>query len=492
MNSLHTKTASHNNNSYPKPIYKGRALRSIRRAFWITILAIGLFGFIAPELMQSTKSNISLAQTNTSSPVISVVHLNRPIDGVAERYLLREIQHAETINAALIIITLDTPGGVLDSTRKMVRAILESNIPIAVYVSPSGAHAASAGTFIAAAANILAMAPVTDIGAASPVGAQGEELGETLQTKATQDAAALLRSIAEQRKRNSKALEDTVLKATAYSENEAVQQGIADTIANDINELITWANGKTITTNTGNITLNLQNPQITERNFSILERALSFIANPNIAFLLISLGGLGLVVELWSIGTWIPGSIGVVLLIIGFSGAGQLPFQWAGVALIAVALALFALEILVAPGIGFFGIAGVIVLMLGGLFLFPSFSDPELGGVRFSVDIWLLALIGTLLLAFMLWLIREIRRTVKAKPYISPASSTQVIGMIGHAATAISPEGEVYLAGEKWTARLHQNATKQSVKSGDPVKVMEIEGITLLVTPTSTEANRQE
>ena len=191
----------------------------------------------------------------------------------------------------------------------MVNAILESRVPVAVYVSPAGAHAASAGTFIGAAANILAMAPVTEIGAAAVVGGQGEELGETLQVKANEDAAALIRGIAEQRGRNAQALEATVFEAKAYSAQEAVEIGIADVVAEDLDQLLHWAEGRTVTTDAGEITLqNLLNTRISESRYSIWDRFLGAIANPNIAFLLISLGSLALIVELWNFGTFIPGN----------------------------------------------------------------------------------------------------------------------------------------------------------------------------------------
>ena len=230
----------------------------------------------------------------------------------------------------------------------MVNAILESPVPTAVYVAPAGAHAASAGTFIGAAANILAMAPVTEIGAAAVVGGQGEDLSETLQVKANEDAAALIRGIAEKRGRNIEALEATVFEAKAYSAEEALEIGIADVVANDLDELLHWAEGRTVETATGEIVLeNLLNSRIEESKYSIWDRFLSAIANPNLAFLLISLGSLALIVELWNFGSFIPGTIGVALLVIGFAGVGQLPFQWAGIVLIALAMALLAAELFI-------------------------------------------------------------------------------------------------------------------------------------------------
>ena len=197
-------------------------LARMRLVVWALLVAVGVYGAV-------WVGEDSEAQSLRIGDGVYVIQLDRAIDPVAERYLVRELDAAQD-QFALVVIVLDTPGGLLDSTRAMVNAILESKVPIAVYVSPSGAHAASAGTFIGAAANILAMAPVTEIGAAAVVGGQGEDLGETLQVKANEDAAALLRGIADKRGRNVDALEATVFEAKAYSAEEAVEIGIADVV----------------------------------------------------------------------------------------------------------------------------------------------------------------------------------------------------------------------------------------------------------------------
>ena len=365
----------------------------------------------------------------------------------------------------------------------MVNAILESRVPIAVYVSPSGAHAASAGTFIGAAANILAMAPVTEIGAAAVVGGQGEDLGETLQVKANQDAAALIRGIAEKRGRNVEALEATVFEAKAYSAEEAVEIGIADVVAADLDELLHWAEGRTVETATGEVTLeNLLNSRIDESEYSVWDSALGAIANPNLAFLLISLGSLALIVEIWNFGSFIPGTIGVVLLIVGFAGVGQLPFQWAGIVLIFLAVALLAAELLIAPGFGFFGVASVIALILGGLFLFPfpSIEAPELPGGQIQVSRWLLAGIGAVALLFVIWLIRELRIAARPGSYIPSGTADTLIGTTARVTKALDPDGEIYTAGEHWTAH---TPDRTNIQIGQTVKITQIEGVTLIVEP---------
>ncbi len=456
--------------------------RSIRISTAIFVFAIGIWVLLIAE------SPYSDAQTLiANSGNVRTIKLDRAIDPVSERYLIRELEQARQDGSRLAIITLDTPGGLLESTRSMVNAILESRVPIAVYVSPSGAHAASAGTFISAAANILAMAPVTEIGAAAVVGSQGEDLGETLQVKANEDAAALIRGIAEKRERNADALEATVFDAKAYSAEEAVEIGIADVVANNLDDLLRWAEGKTVDTAAGPITLDgLLDAPVKQSEYSVWDRFLGVIANPNLAFLLISLGGLALIVELWNFGTFIPGTIGVVLLVLGFAGIGQMPFQWAGIVLILVALALLTAEIFVTPGFGFFGVAGAIALVLGGLFLFPfpSIDSPELPRGDIQVSRWLLGGIGVAMLAFVIWLIRELRVASRPDSYIPIGSSQLMIGQSARVTRSLSPEGEVYIAGEHWTAHTEDRI---DVDVGTTVRIVDIDGVTLIVDLATSE-----
>ena len=236
-------------------------------------------------------------------------------------------------------------------------------------------------------------------------------------------------------------------------------------------------------TASGSVTLeDLQHSRIEESEYSIWDRMLSAIANPNLAFLLISLGGLALIVEIWNFGSFIPGTIGVVLLVVGFAGVGQLPFQWAGVVLIVLALVLLAAEVFAIPGFGFFGIAGAIALVLGGLFLFPfpSIEAPELPGGQIQVSRWLLAGVGAVVLLFMIWLIRELRIAAKPGSYIPSGTSDTLIGTTARVTTALNPDGEVYAAGEHWSAH---TPDRTNIQIGKTVKITHIEGVTLVVEP---------
>lgn len=406
-----------------------------------------------------------------------LIEIDRAIDSVTERFLLRELDDAWESRTSLIVLRLNTPGGSLDSTRKIVSAMLTAPTPIATWVAPAGAQAASAGTFLAAAGHVFAMARGTNTGAASVVSLTGDELGETVQAKANEDAAALMRSIANERERNVAALEATVFDAKAYTADEAIEMEIADVLATDIDSLLNQLDGTTVEVNGIDITLKTGAAFVEHSQLGALERMLTIISNPTLAFLFITLGGIGLIVELWNFGMWIPGILGIVFLILGFTGIGQLSFEWAGVALIGVALVMFILEITLAPGVGIFGIGGVIALIAGGLFLFPVWGAPDLPGAPGIVDRWTLGGIGTVMLGLVLLVIREFRKDREAEPYTSVGSTDRLIGEVAIAETALTPTGSVRIAGESWTAE----SASGEVEQGATVRVQAVDGVTLIV-----------
>ena len=204
---------------------------------------------------------------------------------------------------------------------------------------------------------------------------------------------------------------------------------------------------------------------------------LTIISNPSLAFLFISLGGIGLIVELWNFGTWIPGILGIVFLILGFAGIGQLSFEWAGIALVGVALIMFTLEIALAPGLGIFGIGGVIALIAGGLFLFPVWDTPDLPGAPGIVNRWMLGGVGAVMLGAVLLIIREIRKDNEAVPYTSKGSTDLLIGQVAEAVTPLTPTGSVRIAGELWSAE----SISGNVDKGIVVRVHAVDGVTLIV-----------
>ena len=450
--------------------------RQIRIVISISVFLLGLSLLILPA------SQPVSAEDMVSQPEVVLIELDGAISRVSARFVERGMAVAREHNAELVVLTLDTPGGLLDATRDIVEEFLLSDIPIVVYVAPEGAQAASAGTFIGAAAHILALAPATNIGAASVVTIDGEDLPETLGLKATEDAAAFMRSIAEARGRNISALEATVLSAKAYSASEAVDLNVADLIAEDYSSLLVQLDRYEIDLGDRTVMLNLSSFETLIVGKTFLERLLELVSDPNIAFLLVSLGGTGIIVELWNFGLWIPGTLGVLFLVLGWAGIGLLPFSWAGVALMALAFFLLYLES-TAPGIGYFGTAGVVSLVLGGLLLVGFFGDPSIPGDAPSVSKWLLASIGVFLGICMVWIVYEARKTKQVNLYKSPTTAIELIGMEGEVTVDLSPAGQILIAGEYWSSRIYGDNDEWCIK-GSKVEVVAVAGNHLQVKPT--------
>jgi membrane-bound serine protease (ClpP class) len=431
----------------------GLGRRLVRFVLAGVVAATGLAGALVAHDGPAA-AQVSAQGEGTGGPEVVLVDLDHQIDNVTARFLARALDEAADDGAELVVVQLDTPGGLVDAMRDMVRDILAAPVPVVVYVAPSGARAASAGTFVTAAGGVAAMAPVTNIGAASVVGGGGEDLPDTLERKATQDAAALLRSIAEQRGRNAEALEAAVFEATAYSAAEAVELGVVDLIAADLDDLLAQLDGRTIATAAGPRTVDTTGATVRRIDLNVFERVLEVISNPTISFLLISIGGLLLIVEIFNFGTVVPGVLGVAMLVLGFAGVGQLPFSWAGVALILAALGLFVAEAH-APGFGFFGIAGMVALVLGGVFLVGFFGSPVLPGTPSrSVNRWVIGVVAGVLGVAVTALAWQLRRSATMPGYVSPLSGAGLRGQVARVTRRLDPEGEVHVGGEFWEARL--------------------------------------
>lgn len=454
----------------------GSTLSAVRLIAALALVLTGtLFLIVSPDPVKA----------QSGAPEVRVIDLDAVINIVSARYLKGAIKNANDDNVELIVIEIDTPGGSLDSTRDMVTDILASEVPIVVFVSPEGAQAASAGTFISAASGLLAMAPATNIGAASPVDGSGNDLPDTLASKVTQDTAAFIRSIAEERGRNSAALEDTVLLATSYSASEAVALNIADLIARDLDELLELIDGRSIQTFEGEKTVRTSGASIDRVDMSFIDRILSFLADPNIAFLLISLGTVGVIVELWNPGLWIPGTLGVAFLVLGWVGVGNLDFSWAGVIFLALAILLFVLESQ-ADGVSYFGIAGALALVIGGVFLVGRFTDPNLPQGTQTVSFWLLGILGGSALGFVLWLSWQIGLTRNTPEWVSAGTTASLVGQEALVTTNLNPSGEVHIGGEFWSAGLMNSEFAPAgtgVAKGQHVRVVRIEGVHLIVEP---------
>ena len=447
----------------------------------LALIALGLLGLYAAPDAAGAQSSTALT-----------ARIEDTINPVQARFVARAVAQAASSGAALLIIELDTPGGLYDSTRRIVASLLESPAPVAVFVAPRGAQAGSAGTFITAAAHIAAMAPGSNIGAATPVSGDGADLSDTLADKATNDAAALIRAIAAERGRNADALEQTVRTAASYTANEALDADIIDYIAADTADLLAQLDGVAITTTAGARILQTDGLDLVPVKMQWRERLVNFIANPNIAFLLISIGSLGLVFEMMTPGLIGPGVAGVICLGLGFLALGNLPFNWAGIAFIVLALVLAALEIFVS-GFGALGIGAVISLVIGGLLLFGSFGG---GGVpanftEISVSLWILAGVGGVLALVAGYLAMEMAMSRAGSRWAvagrgrgttddsdGRSEAGHLIGQTGVVTAALQPRGIVALPDETWSAVSNDGL---SIPAGQQVQVVGVQGLLLTV-----------
>lgn len=427
---------------------------------------------------------------NAQAETVFRVRIEKTISPVKSRVIARAVDRAAESGAQLLVIELDTPGGLYDSTRDIVETLLESPVPVAVFVSPRGAQAGSAGTFITAAAHIAAMAPGSNIGAATPVSGGGEELSETLADKVTNDAAALIRAIAEERGRNADALEQTVRTAASYSASEALEANIIDHIAADLPDLLAMVDGLVVTTTAGEVTLRVADADVREIKLQWRERFVDFISNPNIAFLLLTLGSLGLVFEMLTPGAIGPGVAGIICLGLGFLALGNLPFNWAGVAFIILAIVLAALEIFVS-GFGALGIGAAVSLVVGGLLLFGDFGGGRITPPTFptvSVNRWILVGVGGALLMTAGYLGYEVimsrigrRRSAGdggSAGGDGRSSPSRLVGQTGVVTSELRPRGIVALADETWSS---VSSDGLPVPAGRRVRVVGVEGLLLTV-----------
>jgi membrane-bound serine protease (ClpP class) len=432
-----------------------------RRGVFIACFAgLFTFGLVGTALAQS--------------PYVLVLRVDGVINPVKERLIQRAIKRAEVDQATLLVIELDTPGGLLDSTRKIVESMLAANVPTAVYVSPRGAQAGSAGTFITAAANFAVMAPASNIGAATPVSGAGEDLPETLANKATNDAAALLRSIAQERGRNADKLEETVRQGASFTAMEAVELNVVDFMAEDLADLLARLNGQTVSTNSGTLTVDTRDLPVRRVNGTFLDHFLEFISDPNVTFILITIGGLGLVIELFNPGLYVPGVVGVISLLLAYLALGNLPVNWAGVAFILLAIGLAVLETQVA-GWGVLGVGAIASFLVGGLILFTQFGDRSPTLPPMSVNLWLLGGVILVLALALLYLLRLVYQTRRGD--VSP-DHPPLVGELGIVTSDLNPRGVVELASETWTAVSLDDTV---IPAGESVIVTQRDGLILTV-----------
>ena len=407
------------------------------------------------------------APARAAEPV-ALIQIDGVISPVTVRLVSMAIDRAQAEKAQALIIQLDTPGGLERSMRSIVQRELNAEVPVIVFVGPTGARAASAGVFITMAAHVAAMAPATNIGAAHPVAAGGGQMDKESAKKIENDAAAFARTIATERGRNAEWAEKAVRASVSATEREAVKLKVVDLIAENVADLLVKIDGKTVKTVKGPVTLRTADAPIKKVEIGFRDRFLTIITDPNIAYILMMIGMLGLFFELSNPGVILPGVLGGISLILAFFAFQTLPINYAGVLLILFGVLLLIAEIKVVSQ-GVLSIGGIVSMLLGSIMLFDA---PE-AGIRVSWWV-ILPTVGTTA-AFFAFAVTAGVRALFQKP------TTGYSGLIGQVAVArspLDPAGEVFVQGERWRAVAEGGA----VAEGAPVKVTGIDGLTLKVT----------
>jgi membrane-bound serine protease (ClpP class) len=408
-----------------------------------------------------------------NKPVVYIVKVDGSINPATYEYIHRGINEATENNAECLIIELNTPGGLLKSTRYIVSDLLTSNIPIVVFVSPSGSQAASAGVFVTLAANIAAMAPGTNIGASHPVEMEGK-MDSVMSEKATNDAAAFIRSISEKRNRNLQWAEDAVRKSVSISETEALNLKVIDLIATNVDDLLQKIDGREVETAKGKVVLHTKDVQLVNYDMSWFLKFLGIVSDPNVSYIMMMLGIWGILLEFYHPGGILPGVVGVICLILGLYGLHTLPINYAGLGLILLAIILFIAEIKIVSH-GLLTIGGVISLLLGSLMLIDV--DSSLQGARISLSV-----IFTTVTVISLLFILLIYLVIKAQKRKVVTGTQGLVGEIGEVFTDIKPDepGSIKIHGEIWNAEALRN-TEEILTAGLKIKVIAVNNLMLTV-----------
>jgi membrane-bound serine protease (ClpP class) len=433
----------------------------MRRAVWW-----GIIGLLLSWLL------VQPGMAQQGSPLALLLTADGPVAPPMVEYLKRGIELAETRNAEVIILQLNTPGGTIDSMNHIVQTIRGSHIPVVVYVAPQGSMAGSAGTMVVLAGHAAAMAPETAIGAASPVGSQGEDLSQTEQAKTKNILKATVRALAKDRGEQAIALaEQTIETAHAASAEEALNAGMIDFIATDVNDLLRQLDGFSVKIDNQERTLATSGAVIQEVNQSFIETLLAVLTNPAIVFLLITIGVQAILIEISSPGGWVAGTIGVVCLALAGYGLGVLPVNWFGVVFLILAFVLFILDIK-APTHGALTAAGVISLIVGSLVMFNSPSVPNFMRVPVPLIVGTSVMTGAIFFVIVIFAVRAQKTPVRVGP-------ESLIGRVGTARGKLDPLGPVQLGGEQWTAELEEG--EKPIPSGSRVEVVGVQGLRLKV-----------
>lgn len=404
-----------------------------------------------------------------ASPTVHVITVEATINPATADFIHESLLRAAEDGAACLVIRLNTPGGLLKSTRLIVSDLLTARVPVVVYVSPSGAQSASAGAFITLAAHVAAMAPGTNIGAAHPVGMQGSEPDSIMNEKATNDAAAFIRTISEKRNRNVRWAEDAVRKSIALTETEALRDTVIDLIAASLPGLLDSVDGRTVDVDGTPVVLQTRGAVIREFSMDWKHRLLDTLSDPNIAYIFFLLGLYGLFFELYNPGAILPGVVGVIALILAFYSLHTLPVNYAGAALILFGIILFVAEIKI-TSYGLLTVGGIVSLLLGSIMLIDTESPWEIVSISWSVIIP--AVLATA--AFFIFAIGMGIRAQRRKPVTGQEG---MIGETGEAISDLDPEGQVRVHGEIWRAI----SAGAAIASGTRIRVETVKDLSLTV-----------
>lgn len=440
--------------------------RRLRRSSLVGALGLGLLGLV-----------LAATPARALSPgAVPVLRATGIVDNVMASYIAEGVALATANGAPAVVIVLNTPGGSLDATNRITSTLLEARVPTIVWVAPAGGQAASAGTFITLSAHVALMAPGTRIGAASPVGSGGEDIGGTLGEKVRQDAIAAIRSIAETRGRNVEWAVSTVDQAKASPASEAVAVGAVDGLASSLEEVRRMAEGRTVRTPDGERTIAFGDAPFEELPMNPFQAFLHLLSDPNIAFVLFTLGFYGLLFELQN-PNFVTGILGAMAILLAFIGFGSLPLNVAGLLLIGLAIVLFILELQVASH-GLLTIGGLIAFVLGASALYTAPGTPT--GPDVSVALPLIVVMAATTALFMGFVAYAAVRTRRMTTQFGLVGAAPPTGVVGEVRRPLAPIGSVYAAGEEWTARAIDD---RPLERGTLVRIVRFEGLTAIVEP---------
>ena len=411
---------------------------------------------------------VILASNLASADVLKIV-VNDAIHPITDEYIGRAIAEAEHNKDQALLIEINTPGGLVDSTREIIEKILASPVPVIVYVTPSGSRAASAGFFILESADVAAMAPGTNTGAAHPVTLGGSKMDDVMKEKMENDAAALMRSVVSKRGRNVEIAETAVRQSKSFTDQEAMSQKLIDYVAPSEEDLFKQLQGKQVKRFGGQtVTLNLSVSSIRSFNMTLKQHILAYILDPNVAFILLAVGALALYAEFNHPGAVVPGTVGVVFILVAIFALNLLPTRFAAVVMIFASFILFALEAKFATH-GVLAIGGIVTLTLGGLLL----VDAPIPEMRVHL---VTALAVSIPLGLITVFLMSIALKARANKVVTGVQG--LIGEVGLAHSALSPQGKVFIHGELWDA-----VSSTVVPSGQQVIVRQVDGLQLQVDP---------